>query len=105
MTSDLELSVSNDKAWDADEVYSSDKYPFTLARFTPEDATGLAVSVDDELLWPVSFEQLQAWGCKQGDECSWIVEGPSLCHFTINGIRVAKGERSTDGTYSWTRLT
>lgn len=97
--------MSDDKVWDSD-AYSADSYArFSLAKFTPEDSTGLAVGVDDELLWPVSFEQLQSWGWKEGGVCSWLVDGPSLCWFTIDGRRVARGERnSVDGSYSWTRL-
>lgn len=95
------ITMSNDKAWDSD-VYSAGNYTHTLMRFTPEDASGLAVGCNDELLWPVSFDQLQAWGWKEGDECSWLVEGPSLCWFTIANRRVAKGERNAvDGSYSW----
>jgi hypothetical protein len=92
--------MSNDKAWDSD-VYSTEYRASPLARFSATDTQGLSIGGDDELQWPVTFEQLQTWGCKPDDECSWLIEGPSLCWFTIDGRRVAKGVRSADGVYSW----
>lgn len=93
--------MSNDKAWDSD-AYTAEGYS-PLVRFTPEAAAGMYIGCDD-LEWIVSYEQLQEWGAKPSSICEWNVEGPSLCYFSINSVRVAKGERALDGSYSWTRL-
>lgn len=96
--------MSNDKAWDDSEVYSASSFKTEhLLGFNGADTRGLSASGDEnQLQWPVSWDQLRAWGAEEGSECSWRIEGPSLCWFIIDGRWVAKCERSADGSYSWT---
>lgn len=93
--------------WDED-CYSAEYSP--LIRLNPSDAIGMAeglgVTTDrDQMQWPVSWDQIESWGGKADDKIAWTIEGPNLCYFSINGARVARGEKSPlDGSYLWTAL-